>query len=191
MSDQLKPEKGLESLIEATVRDQRGEHHFPGRWCKHFEEDRCIERLRDYAETGILCDHKCEYCDKFKWAVDRAKHYAEKTGIPYEEFLKSWEEDRDYWYLNYYQECKQPEIKGDNVRIFDTIADYHESLNQKGFRCPSCGQETSSPFVCHDCEWKSYGLFGCMGKGISVLVKENMALATIFMPVAWEEKDEQ
>lgn len=178
--------KGLESLIEATAVGLREKTDFPGRWCKHFTED-CISKMRQYGESGTLCEHKCEYCEKFKWAIDRAKHYEEKTGIPYLEVLKSWEEDRDYWFLNYYQDCKQPEIKGDNVRIFDTVDDYKASLQGKEFRCPSCGVATPSPIHCRSCDWKSYGLFGALGKGVTIFVKENMALATIFKPIAWED----
>lgn len=177
--------KGLESLIEATTRGLREKTDFSSRWCKYFSED-CVERLRQYGETGFLCANKCEYCDKFKWTVDRAKHYAERTGIPYLDILRSWEERRDYWYMNYYQDCKQPKIEGNDVRVFDTFREYQNSLQEKGFRCPSCGIETQKPHEC-TCGWKAYGLLGCLGKGVTVFVKENMALATIFMPIAWED----
>ncbi len=59
----------------------------------------------------------CRYCKKFEWIIDRAKHYAEKLSLPWEDVLNSWEEKRDYWYMNYYQDCNQPEIKGDKVRF--------------------------------------------------------------------------
>ena len=176
--------KGLESLIEATAVGLREKRDFPGRWCQHFTED-CIVKMQQYGESGSLCENKCEYCEKFKWTIDRAKHYAEKTGIPYLEILKSWEEKRDYWYLNFYQDCNQPKIKDGNVRLFDTMDDYRNSLGGKGFRCPKCGTETQSPYECI-CDWKSYGLLGTLGKGITVFVKENMAMAEIFMPIAWE-----
>ena len=176
---------GLESLIEATARGLRQKTDFKSRWCEFFTED-CISRMQQYGESGILCEHKCEYCKTFKWAVDRAKHYAEKTGIPYLEVLKSWEQKRDYWYLNYYQDCNQPEIKNGRVRIFDTMKDYRNSLCDKGFICPKCGAETDSPYECA-CDWKAYGLLGTLGKGITVFVKENMAMAEIFMPIAWED----
>ena len=52
------------------------------------------------------CSHK--YCDKYKWVIDRAKYYAEKTGKPYEEIIEIWESNRTYWYMNYYQDCNQP-----------------------------------------------------------------------------------
>jgi hypothetical protein len=36
------------------------------------------------------------------------------------------------------------------------------------------------------CDWKAYGLFGTLGKGISVFVKKEIRIETIFMPVSWE-----
>ena len=40
--------------------------------------------------------------------MDRAKHYSEQSGKSVEHILKVWEENRTYWYMNYYQECNQP-----------------------------------------------------------------------------------
>lgn len=187
MSDSPK-NKGLESLIEAVLVGLRERSDFPGRWCEYFSED-CVKRLREYGEIGFLCANKCEYCSKFKWAVDRAKHYAEKTDLSYLEILKSWEEERDYWFMNYYQDCKQPEIKDDNVHIFDTVEGFLASLQGKDFRCPSCGSDSSNGVHCRKCDWKAYGLLGCLGKGVTVFVKEKMALATIFVPIAWETQE--
>ena len=183
--EKIEAAKGLESLIEATTKGLREKTDFPGRWCKHFTEE-CVDKMRQYGETGVLCEHRCEYCTTFMFAVDRAKHYSEKTGLAYLDILKSWESNRKYWYLNYYQDCKQPKIKTGKVRIFETMKDYQDSLGENGFRCPKCGAETSSPYEC-SCNWKSYGLLGTMGKGITVFVKENMAMGEIFMPVAWEK----
>ena len=185
MAETDKTPKGLESLIEAIAVGLREKRDFPGRWCEHFTEG-CIERMRQYGETGVLCEHKCEYCKSFKWAVDQAKHYEEKTDIPYLEVLKSWEENRSYWFLNYYQECNQPKIKDGQVRVFDTKDVFFGSLADKGFRCPSCGAISKDPYKC-SCGWCSYGLLGTMGKGVTVLVKDGIIMSHIFMPIAWEE----
>lgn len=182
-------DKGLESLIEAIAKGLREKRDFPGRWCQHFTED-CIEKMREYGNSGYLCEHECEYCNKFKWVVDRAKQYAEKTGISYTQIIEGWERDRAYWFLSYYQDCNQPEIKNGRVRIFETVQDFYSSLEDKGFRCPSCGVETKAPHKC-SCGWCSYGLFGTMGKGITVFIKENMAMSEIFMPVAWESDNQK
>lgn len=134
------------------------------------------------------------YRGKLAWVVARAKHYAEKTGLSAESILDSWESRRTYWYMNYYQECEQPEIKGDNVRVFETVADLLASIGKEGFRCPMCSGVSKSPYECDSglkvdgktCDWKVYGLFRDLGKGVSVFVKEKLKGESLFMPVAWE-----
>ncbi|RKJ35211.1 hypothetical protein D7X33_38515, partial [Butyricicoccus sp. 1XD8-22] len=86
-------------------------------------------------------------------------------------------------------------IEGDSVRVFDTIKDLQESVKKDGFRCPSCSQITTDPYKCNSghvkngktCGWKIYGLFGDLGKGVYVFVKDQVKLENIFMPVAWEK----
>lgn len=144
------------------------------------------------------CFHK--YCDKFKWVIERAKHYGESLDMNWEDILDSWEGRRSYWYMNYYQDANQPLIKADKVRVFDTVEDLHKSIGDKGFRCPSCGQVTTNPYECNSgykvtkdkvCDWKVYGLFGSLGKGINVFVKSEMRSNDIFMPIAWEEGEDE
>ncbi|PHR61821.1 MAG: hypothetical protein COA43_01230 [Robiginitomaculum sp.] len=136
------------------------------------------------------------YNPKLGWAVARAKHYAEKTGLRATDILNSWESKRNYWYMNYYQDCQQPEIKGDDVRVFDTPDALHDSIGKTGFRCPMCESISKSPYVCDSgkemekgkvCDWKSYGLFGTMGKGVYVFVKSALRGESIFKPISWEK----
>lgn len=135
-----------------------------------------------------------ELWEHYDWVIKRAEHYAEKTGLHVDEILNAWEEDRNYWHLNYYQESNQPEIKGDDVRVFDTVKEMLDSIGDKKFRCPACNQITTNPYECNSghvtqekiCDWKSYGLFGTMGKGATVFVKEKIKIDTFFMPIAWE-----
>ncbi|WP_196602106.1 hypothetical protein [Pectinatus frisingensis] len=147
----------------------------------------------------MVCKHniKCfhQYCNKFKWVIDRAKHYEEKTGISWERILNSWEENRDYWYMNYYQDCNQPLIQGDKVKVFDTVDDAVKSFKDMGFRCPICGGISKNPYECDSgkkmsknkiCDWKVYGLLGDLGKGVYIFCKDKCKGQTIFMPVAWE-----
>lgn len=176
--------KGLESLINAVTVGLREKNDFPTRWCSRFS-DNCIEKFKQYGETGVLCEYKCEYCEKFKWIIDRAKHYAEKVNIPYEEILEGWENDRNYWFLNYYQECNQPKFDGNNIFVFETMQEYIDSLEGKGYYCPKCGAITPHPFECK-CGWKSYGLF--KNDLVTVYVKEKTTMAQMFMPVAWQNK---
>lgn len=143
------------------------------------------------------CFHR--YCDKFKWIVNRAKNYGEKLDLNWEDILNSWEEDRSYWYMNYYQEANQPEINSERVRVFETIEELHKSIGDRGFRCPSCGGISKNPYKCNSglkvrgktCDWKVYGLFGDLGKGIFVYVKEKLAGEDLFMPISWENQTKQ
>lgn len=155
--------------------------------CGHFNPRGCDKpRLTDESPD---C-HRSRVCDKFKWIMDRATHYAYKTGLSVGEILDAWEEDRSYWYVNYYQGANQPRIKGDSVRVFDTVDDLWTSVKNPEFRCPACGKISGDPYDCTqmDCNWKSYGLFGTMGKGVTVFIKEKVKILHMFMPVAWETK---
>jgi hypothetical protein len=122
-----------------------------------------------------------DYEAKLQWIVDRAKHYAEKTGLEASDILDAWESDRGFWYMNYYQECNQPLLHGDKIRVFETLDDMFDSIGDLGFRCPACNGISKSPYECDSglemsegniCDWKVYGLFTDMGKGVYVFVKD-------------------
>lgn len=149
--------------------------------CDCFNPEGCP---KEYPEgNGKQCFH--DYCDKFKWIIDRAKHYGEKLNLPWEAILDEWEDNRGYWYMNYYQDCNQPEIKGDQVRVFETAEELKQSVGAKQFRCPTCGEITNSPYVCHICDWKVYGLL-LPRNVVFVYCKEKLKGENWFMPVAWE-----
>jgi len=158
-------------------------------------------------------DHKRQsgfhdYEKKFAWVLDRAKHYAEKTGLTQIDILNSWEKQRTYWYMNYYQDCNQPEIEGGSVRVFDTLDDLRAAIGRQGFRCPACDGVSKDPYTCDSgkrlmvtkgkgkkaklvegdkvCDWKVYGLLGDLGKGVYIFVKSEMRGQRVFKPVAWE-----
>ncbi len=190
-------EYGLESLIEEVTKCLESKSDFTGRWCEHYTEE-CKNKMRDYANTGCLCDNKCEYCDTFKFAVDRAKEYAKYLECSTNDVLKSWEEKRSYWFLNYYQEANQPKL--DNVDlIIDTSKDLIAKYGQKGFRCPCCKGVSTDPTECdskilvkegrktHECNWCSYGF---ISSNYKVLVKDLMKTYAIFKPVILEDKSE-
>ena len=103
-----------------------------------------------HQEGCVACGEKCshKYCDKFKWVIDRAKAYGEAIGLNWEDVLDGWETDRNYWYMNYYQDCNQPEIKAGKVRVFGTILELKEAIGEMKFRCPSCGKESPNPYEC-------------------------------------------
>ena len=86
-----------------------------------------------HPEGCVTCGAKCfhNYCDKYKWVIDRAKSYGEAMGLHWEDILDGWEESRNYWYMNYYQECNQSKITAKNVRVFDTMDAYRKALDGK------------------------------------------------------------
>ena len=185
--------KGLESLIESVAKDLERKGDFKSRWCERFSND-CIKRMQEYKDTGILCENKCEYCEKFKWVIDRAKHYAEKTGLTIEEVLQGWEEGRNYWFLNYYQDCNQPKLEGE-TRVVSSIEEFKKQVWEKGFRCPMCGGVSTNPQECNSglpmkngkkCDWTSYGF---IPSGICVYFIKERRVIRIFEPVAWEDNN--
>lgn len=189
---------GIDSLIESITHDLK-ESLKPymdlGRGCKHYSND-CVDKMKNYGETGLLCDKSCGYCEKFKWIMDRAKHYADVTKIPYLEILENWEKYRDYWYMNYYQECMQPELKN-GTRVFKNVDEFKNSVGDKGFRCPVCKGVSTDPCECNSgkemrkgkiCDWKSYGLLRGLNC-VHLYFIEERRNAEIFMPIAWESEE--
>jgi hypothetical protein len=107
--------KGLESLKAAVLLNTKdGEGCFNENGCDHEFTRMVPETNPALIEMGMTqackrvskCFHK--YCDKYKWVIERAKHYAEKTGREFEEIIEIWESNRTYWYMGYYQEGQQP-----------------------------------------------------------------------------------
>lgn len=196
--------KGYEELKKSVIDNcNEGEGCFNPNGCDHeFYRRVPAEGLnKKYTDTVTKCVSKCghKYCDKFKWVIDRANHYGEKLDLNWEDVLDSWEENRSYWYMNYYQDANQPEIKGDKVRVFETVEDLHKSIGSKGFRCPSCGGISKNPYECNSelevdgkaCNWKVYGLFGHLGKGVFVYVKDKLSGEDLFMPISWEDETKE
>ncbi len=176
--------EGYKKLEKAIKKDcENGE--------KCFNPLGCDKERHRYMNGHCFINTKCfhAYCDKLKWILERVKHYSEKTGLSTVEILNAWENKRDYCYMNYYQDSRQPLIDSENVKVFDTLDQLKTSLEGKGFRCPVCNHISKNPYECDskECDWKSYGLLGTCGKGVTIFVKEKLQLNEIFKPIAWEE----
>jgi hypothetical protein len=106
--------KGIESLKAAVMKDcAAGENCFSETGCskeryKYVPQDNPV--LLKYGKTKCMAATKCfhDFCGKYAWVIERAKLYADRTGYAMDEVLEIWEEDRSYWYMNYYQEGNQP-----------------------------------------------------------------------------------
>lgn len=153
-------EKGYASLMEAY------EHDLREKWRSKDELDR-----------------------KLKWVLDRADAYASVCKSTREEVLKVWETKRNYWWLNYYQDCNQPDparMQGTPVILYaDWLAKgarlYGPNMLDWRFKCPCCGHiqslrdfkdagvEEEKAITCcasrfglggrSDCKWTTSGLF--------------------------------
>ena len=155
----------MEKLLKDVIKGLEDKKDFSSRWCEYYKPE-CRDYLANYGDTKNYCGHRCEYCDKYRWVVDRAKDYEASLGIPWKEVLASWEEDRDYWFMNYYSESNQPLIDGVESFVFDTLEEFRATVGHE-FICPCCKGISTNPYECNSgkkvggkvCDWKSYGLF--------------------------------
>jgi len=143
-----------------------------------------IEQARS-TWTGKTGDERAE---RVKNILDtRLENYHQITGISKDEILIAFEKARDVNTVNFYQESNFPFLE--NVHVFDTIEDYRKEFPSGKYVCPACGKESTDPYECSqkECGWKVYGLFGDLGKGIKVIIKdkflENPVPMNIFKPV--------
>ena len=119
--------------------------------------------------------------------------YSTALGLTHDEVLAAIEARRDVTAPNYYQEANFPKLDG--VRVFESPAAFVAAFPSGRYVCPSCEGHSTDPYECDAgtvrdgkrCNWKSYGLFGTMGKGLRAIVKSTFLDAPrvheIFMPV--------
>lgn len=134
------------------------------------------------------------------------EHYAQALDLPKLDILRSLETARDYSAPNYYQESTFPRLDEGSVLIVDNLEDFRRRFPSGQYRCPSCGGISTNAYACdsgqqvgsplpHVCNWKAYGLFGTMGKGLRVVLKshflERPVVTEIFNPVENEFSNEE
>lgn len=162
--------------------------------------EQTIEKLKEAARnswSGETGEKRAEELEKY--LKSKLAEYSNALNIPQEEILEAWEKDRTYSAINYYQEANQPKIDSEKTRVFETVQDLLDNIGEKEFRCPACGHISTDPYACNSgeemskgktCDWKVYGLFGDMGKGVFVYIKEALRGEKIFMPISWEDNNE-
>ncbi len=162
-----------------------------------FYMNQIIEKLKQEARNswdGDVGEQRAQ--DLENYLVNKLEEYSTKLNVSKEALLISWEEDRSYSAINYYQEANQPSIKSDKVKVFETVEDFIKKVGKPEFRCPSCNGVSTNPYSCNSgeemskdktCDWKVGGLFGDLGKGVYVFVKDQLKGETLFLPLSWED----
>jgi len=134
---------------------------------------------------------------------DKTEKYSQIIGCTPLEALIALEKKRSYSAGNYYQEANFPDLKG-GVMLFNSILEFKNRFPSKQFRCPMCKGVSTNPKTCNTnlpmsdgktCDWKSWGLFGTVGKGLRFIVKEEFlkdgCVYEIFMPIELEVKENE
>ncbi len=132
---------------------------------------------------------------KLIWIDEMITYYSDFLGKTKQEVLQAFEDDRSYWSANYYQESNQPKLDK-SINVYENQDDLIADIQPKeGFICPACGKVSKDYQECDSgdkdkdgkvCNWKAYGLFGTLGKGYRILLKdtflEDPCIHDIFMP---------
>lgn len=158
-----------------------------------------IEKLKQQARDGWkgqTGEGRAAELDTF--IRDVVTEYAAAMQLSELTVLALIEQKRSYSAVNYYQRANFPHLK--DVRVFDTLADLQAAVPSRQFRCPGCGGVSTDSEECTagttrddgtTCNWKAYGFLRCMGKGVSILVKDQFHRIPrpieIFMPLEFEE----
>lgn len=127
--------------------------------------------------------------------------YSAVLGVDQRELLEQLERRRNYSAVNYYQEANFPALDG--VHVFEDLQEFRERFPSGKYRCPACGGISNSPYECDTgmkigsgqkaevCDWKSYGLFRTLGKGMRIAFRKDFLqhplVEEIFLPLEAED----
>jgi hypothetical protein len=154
-----------------------------------------IEKLKQLARDswpGPSGDARADSLESFlrKMLGD----YSAVLSIPEPNLLAAFERRRNYSAINYYQESNFPNLSG--VVLLNDLDEFKQRYPSGKYLCPACGGESSNPYECDTgrpvnngkpCDWKSYGLFGTMGKGMRIAFRskflEHGKIEEIFKPI--------
>lgn len=124
---------------------------------------------------------------------ERIPQYAKVVGKTDLDFLILYANARRVNYNNWFSDTYLPDL--DTVFVFDTIDDFKTKFPSGKYICPSCEGESTDFQTCNSglrntgqkCNWRSYGLFGTLGKGIKIYIKDMVTdfpkPIEIFMPI--------
>jgi hypothetical protein len=118
--------------------------------------------------------------EKVFFLAKRVQQYAKVMDKSEIETLELLAESKDCNYMNYFQNANIPDIS--DVYVFNTIEEFLFVFPSKKYICPCCGGISTNHQECNSgknidkesteaCNWKVYGLFFDMNKGIRVIIK--------------------
>lgn len=152
------------------------------------------EKLRQAARdswSGATGEERAAKLDDF---LDQLlPSYSRVLNLPEAEILAAMESARNYSAINYYQSANFPSLDG--VVLIDSVDEFKTRYPSGRYRCPACDGVSTDPYVCNSgamvqgkpCDWKSYGLFGTMGKGLRVALRNGFLqrpkVDEIFAPI--------
>lgn len=125
----------------------------------------------------------------------RVPQYAAVMGKTHLEFLTVYAAARQCNYTNWFNESRLPDLS--EVMIFENTQEFIKRFPSGKSICPACGGESTDFQECNTgkvvdkkgnvCDWKAYGLFRTMGKGIQVILKDKIegfpSPVTLFKPI--------
>ncbi len=116
--------------------------------------------------------------DCLKFIEKRIPQYAKLMNMSNSLTLEVIANRRRVNYTNWFQNGYIPDLS--DVMVFETVQDFKNRFPSGQSICPACESISTDFSVCNSgkkikgkvCDWKVYGLFGDMGKGIRVIIKD-------------------
>ncbi|UDM18871.1 hypothetical protein [Vogesella sp. XCS3] len=162
--------------------------------------EQMIEQLKQQARDswpGATGEERAAKIEDF--LLKMLAEYSAVLNVPKADLLTAFEKNRTCTAINYYQEANFPSLDG--VNVLENLAEFQKRYPSREYRCPSCGGKSNNPYECDSglnrtngeaCNWKSYGLFGTMGKGMRLTFREGFVdrpkVDEIFMPIEAEAR---
>lgn len=88
----------------------------------------------------------------------RSAHYAEKLGIEQETIIRLWEEKRNFYIPNYYQDAHFPLLNDGNTIIVQNMSEFKQKFPSGKFKCLK-HHVLNQPYYCDECQTHSAGMF--------------------------------
>lgn len=160
-----------------------------------FKNNEAYKKLKAELKRDVEREpkRKSSFRKPLAFALRKCREYSKFLDLKPIEVLERMEEQRNYWFVNYYQESNFPKLDDKNIVVIKNIEEFKQRFPSHKYRCPACGSITTDCYECNSgkkmtgtkkvCDWKSYGLFT---SGFKVVCKEPFAVENIFRPIELE-----